>query len=215
MPNGTGRDGACACKMAFMRILLPAVLLSLAALAAMPAHARTVYRCVRGGTVSLATAPEPGSRCVAKTVADDAAKLPNLWGVNGTQRGTLYAREQDGRTVYSTRKLPGSTAVLAFTVTPPDSPAHVGLGSVGAAQPAVHAALFRAAAKANRIDDAWLRAIAHAESGLRPDAVSPKGAQGLMQLMPATARELHVTDPFSAAQSIGGGGRVLGELLGP
>ena len=192
---------------------LPALLL-LAAVAATPAaHARTVYRCVQGGTVSLATAPEPGSKCVARTIADDAAKLPNLWGVNGTQRGTLYEREQDGRTVYSTRNLPGSTPVLSFSVTPPDSPAHAGLGIVGAPQPKVHAPLFRAAAKANRIDDAWLRAIAHTESGFAAGAVSPKGAQGVMQLMPATARELRVRDPFSPAQSIDAGARYLATLL--
>jgi hypothetical protein len=196
-----------------MRIFLPGVLLSLAVLAAPAVQARTVYRCVRGGTVSLATAPEPGSRCTAKTVPDDAAKLPNLWGVNGVQRGTLYERQQDGKTVYSTRNLPGSVPVLAFTVTPPDSPAHVGLGNVGAPQPRVHAPLFRAAAKANHIDDAWLRAIAHAESGFAAGAVSPKGAQGVMQLMPATARTLHVRDPFSPAQSIDGGARYLAELL--
>ena len=196
-----------------MRIALPALLLSLAVLAAPAAHARTVYRCVQGGTTSLATAPEPGSRCTAVTYPDDAAKLPNLWGANGTQRGTLYERQQDGRTVYSTRNLPGSTPVFAFAVTPPDSPAHAGLGMVGAPQPAVHAPLFRAAAKANHLDDAWLRAIAHAESGLAAGAVSPKGAQGVMQLMPATARDMHVRDPFSPAQSIDAGARYLATLL--
>jgi hypothetical protein len=196
-----------------VRIPALPLLLALAVLAAPSAHARTVYRCVQGGTTSLATAPEPGSRCTAITYADDAAKLPNLWGANGKQRGTLYQREQDGRTVYSTRNLPGSTPVLAFSVTPPDSPAHVGLGAVGKAQPKMHSPLFIAAAKANRIDDAWLRAIAHAESGFAAGAVSPKGAQGVMQLMPATARELRVRDPFSPAQSIDGGARYLGELL--
>jgi hypothetical protein len=192
---------------------LPLLLLSLAALAAPMAHARTVYRCVQGGTTSLATAPEPGSRCTAVTYADDAAKLPNLWGANGRQRGTLYQREQDGRTVYSTRNLPGSTPVLAFTVTPPDSPAHAGLGAIGKAQPGVHSPLFMAAAKANRIDDAWLRSIAHAESGFSAGAFSPKGAQAVMQLMTATSRQLRVRDPFSPAQSIDGGARYLGELL--
>jgi soluble lytic murein transglycosylase-like protein len=197
-----------------MRRALPLSIVMLAALSAVPAaHARTVYRCVQKGTVSLATAPEPGSKCEAKQIADDAAKLPNLWGMNGTQRGTLYQREQDGVTVYSTRDLPGSVAVLNFSVTPPDSPAHAGLGALGAPQPKVHAPLFQAAAKANRIDDAWLRAIAHAESGFAARAVSPKGAQGVMQLMPATARLLHVRDPFSPAQSIDGGARYLAELL--
>ena len=69
----------------------------LALTCATQAHARVIYRCVRDGTVSLATAPEPGSRCTAQTVDDNAAKLPNLWGINGTQKGTLYERQQDGK----------------------------------------------------------------------------------------------------------------------
>src|SRR6187549_1480765 len=90
------------------------------------AEARTVYRCMRDGSVSLSTAPEPGSKCVAKHFADNVAKVPNLWGELGTVKGTLYERQQDGRTVYGTRKLPGSTPVLAFTVeTPKASPAHL------------------------------------------------------------------------------------------
>ncbi len=179
-----------------------------------PASARVVYRCVQGGTVSLATAPEPGSKCSAQTLDDNAAKLPNLWGRNGTQRGTLYEREQDGKTVYSTRNLPGSVAVLSFAVTPPPgSYAHAGLGKVGKPRTDVHAALFTAAAKANKVEDAWLRAIAHAESGFRADAVSHKGAQGVMQLMPATAKQYRVSDPLSAQESIRGGARMLGELL--
>jgi hypothetical protein len=178
------------------------------------AHARVVYRCVRDGTVSLATAPEPGSKCKAQTIDDNAAKLPNLWGLNGTQKGTLYERQQDGKTVYSTRDLPGSTPVLAFSVTPPPgAPAHFGLGHVGKPRTGVHSELFRAAAKANKIDDAWLRAIAHAESDFQDDAVSPKGAQGIMQLLPATSVEYRVNDPFSAAQSIQGGARYLSALL--
>src|SRR5947208_10111334 len=78
--------------------------------------ARTVWRCVRDGTVSLSTAPEPGSQCTEKTLDDAAAALPNLWGNLGTFHGTLYQREQDGRTVYGTRRLPGSIAVQQFTV---------------------------------------------------------------------------------------------------
>ena len=99
--------------------LLAALLLA----AALPvAQARTVYRCVQQGTVSLATAPEPGSKCEARTVDDNAVAVPNLWGAMGVVQGTLYERQQDGRTVYSTRNLPGSIRVLGFTVrTPPGS----------------------------------------------------------------------------------------------
>lgn len=189
-------------------------MLALPLMAVPTAQARIVYRCVQHGTVSLATAPEPGSKCTAQTVDDNAAKLPNLWGVNGTQSGVLYERLQDGATVYSTRDLPGSTPVLAFTVTPPPgAPAHAGLGHVGRPRIDVHSDLFKAAARANRIEDAWLRAIAHAESDLQADAISPKGAQGIMQLLPKTAAEFKVADPFSPAQSIQGGARLLGSLL--
>lgn len=70
-----------------------------------------------------------------------------------------------------------------------------------------------AAAVVNRIDAELLHAVIHTESGYNPKAVSPKGAQGLMQLMPATARHYGVTDPFDAAQNVGGGARHLRELL--
>ena len=178
------------------------------------AEARTVYRCIRNNTVSLSTAPEPGSKCTRKEIEDTAGKVPNLWGELGLVRGTLYEREQDGRIVYGTRKLPGAKPVLRFTVeTPPGSPAHPGLGKVGKPQLKPFNREFRAAAKASKIDDAFVRAIAHAESGFNAAATSPKGAMGVMQLMPDTARELGVTDAYAHEQSIHGGARHLSALL--
>jgi hypothetical protein len=190
---------------------LLAVVLPLALLAAAPAlHARTVYRCVHDGTVSLATAPEPGSACVPHQLDDADPRAPNLWGSLGDFAGTLYAREQDGRTVYSTRALPGSTAVLGFTAsTPAGSPAHPGLGTVGAARLDRFDREFRAAARSTGVDDAWLRAIAHAESYFDPAAVSDKGAMGVMQLMPDVVADYGVGNPFSAAESIAAGARHL------
>jgi hypothetical protein len=193
--------------------LAPAVLTLLLFAVSPQAQARKVYRCVQSGTVSLSTAPEPGSRCETKEIDDNAATLPNLWGSMGVFSGTLYERQQDGKTVYGTRKLPGSVKVLAFTVkTPPGEPAHAGLGKVGKPQLNRHAAQFKAAAKATGVDDAWLRAIAHAESGFDATAQSPKGAQGVMQLMPKTAKEYGVVDPFSSSESIGAGARFLKSL---
>jgi hypothetical protein len=195
---------------ALLRGLLVLVLLC----GASTAHARTVYRCVRDGIVSLATAPEPGSRCIAEYIDDNAVRVPNLWGALGKISGTLYQRQQDGRTVYSTRRLPGSIPVLSFTVnTPPAEPAHAGLGRIGKPQLDRYAAQFRRAAKKHGVDDAWLRAIAHVESGFDPNAISPKGARGVMQLMPETARTYGVTDALSPAQSIDAGARHLHTLL--
>ena len=56
-------------------------------------------------------------------------------------------------------------------------------------------------------------AVVSVESGFRPQAVSPKGAQGLMQLMPKTASSLGVADAFDPAQNLDGGARHLGQLL--
>lgn len=178
------------------------------------AQARTVYRCLLDGSISLSTAPELGSRCTAVEIDDSSAKPPNLWGSVGVLQGKLYRREQDGRTVYGTRELPGSEEVLAFTVkTPPGVPAHAGLGRVGKPRLDVFAAQFRATAKATGVEDAWLRAIAHAESSFDHLALSPKGAQGVMQLMPATAARYGVEDPFASDQSIRAGGRHLKDLI--
>ena len=176
-------------------------------------HARTVYRCVRDGSVSLATAPEPGSRCEPKTLDDAAANLPNLWGALGTFKGTLYQHEQEGKLVFGTRNLPGSTPVQQFTVaTPASSPAHPGVGTVGKPQLGVYRSEFAGAARKTGLDEAWLRAIAHAESGFAAGAISPKGAKGVMQLMPEVAGDYGVQDPFSPRQSILAGAEYLKSL---
>jgi soluble lytic murein transglycosylase-like protein len=73
--------------------------------------------------------------------------------------------------------------------------------------------LVRAAAQAHDLPEALLRALIEVESGFDPHAVSPKGALGLTQLMPATARALKVADPRDPAANIDGGARHLKDLL--
>ena len=70
-------------------------------------------------------------------------------------------------------------------------------------------ALIQQAAQANGVDPALVAAVARAESGFNPAATSPAGAQGLMQLMPSTARGLGVTNAFDPAQSLNGGAKYL------
>jgi soluble lytic murein transglycosylase-like protein len=69
--------------------------------------------------------------------------------------------------------------------------------------------LLNDAAARYGLPPAILKGVVKAESGFRPDAVSPAGAVGLMQLMPSTARALGVADPLDPASNIDGGARYL------
>ena len=75
-----------------------------------------------------------------------------------------------------------------------------------------YADLFSAASRRYGVPAALLSAVAKQESGYNPDAVSPAGAQGLMQLMPGTAKSLGVTNPFDPAQAVDGAARMLRDL---
>jgi soluble lytic murein transglycosylase-like protein len=73
--------------------------------------------------------------------------------------------------------------------------------------------IIEGAAKAQDLESKLLRAVIEQESGFRPCAVSPKGAKGLMQLMPDTAEDLGVKDPFNPQENIDAGARYLKQLL--
>jgi Transglycosylase SLT domain len=74
-------------------------------------------------------------------------------------------------------------------------------------------AFAAAAARRHGLDPELVMAVVSVESGFRPEAVSPKGARGLMQLMPRTAESLGVENAFDPAQNLEGGARHLGQLL--
>ena len=73
--------------------------------------------------------------------------------------------------------------------------------------------IFERASQKYGVPCSLLKAIAKAESNFNPKAKSHAGAQGVMQLMPATARSLGVTDPFDAEQNIMGGAKYISQML--
>jgi soluble lytic murein transglycosylase-like protein len=73
--------------------------------------------------------------------------------------------------------------------------------------------LVEEAAKREGLTPDLLRAVIEKESAYVPCAVSSKGAQGLMQLMPGTAADMGVQDPFDPRQNVGGGARFLKQLM--
>jgi soluble lytic murein transglycosylase-like protein len=103
--------------------------------------------------------------------------------------------------------MPASFAVPSFTV-----PAPVAYACEPVAQPEL-SKMIDSVAREHSVDPALVREVARQESGFHPCAVSPKGAEGLMQLMPATQEQLEVHDPFDPQESLSAGAKLLKQLL--
>lgn len=73
--------------------------------------------------------------------------------------------------------------------------------------------LIRQAAQHHNVPEGLIKAIMHTESGFNPNARSPVGAQGLMQLMPATARGLNVGNAYDPHQNVMGGAKYISQML--
>src|SRR5882672_12459174 len=99
------------------------------------------------------------------------------------------------------------------TVTAAASPISARLAKPPAAKPQDLKEVINAISDQHHLDPDFISSVIHAESGFNPRAVSPKGARGLMQLMPQTASKLGVSNAFDPSANVEGGTRYLSELL--
>lgn len=86
-------------------------------------------------------------------------------------------------------------------------------GDYGSSLTSTYDDYFALASATYQVPEALLKAMGKAESDFNPNAVSSAGAMGIMQLMPGTATNLGVTDPFDPKQNIMGGAKYMAELL--
>jgi soluble lytic murein transglycosylase-like protein len=160
----------------------------------------------------------PAARVSFQTAAPGQvlAAAPKASGARVT-RGAIYKYERDGVVHYTNVRPAGATAAQMLfsyieTCFACGALPGVNFGTVSLNMEA-YAAEVRAAAHEFGVDEAVVRAIIHAESAFRPNAVSHAGAQGLMQLIPATASRFGVSDVFDPGQNIRGGVQYLAWLL--
>jgi soluble lytic murein transglycosylase-like protein len=136
-------------------------------------------------------------------------------------QGQVYSYIQDGVRHYTSRAPKGGAGVSAmrtirysFMETCYACGAKPGVNfNTLRLNTSAYQAEISAASRDYGVDEAIVRAIIHAESAFNPTALSRVGAQGLMQLMPATARRFGVSNAFDAGQNIRGGVQYLAFLL--
>jgi hypothetical protein len=125
--------------------------------------------------------------------------------------GDIYMRENENGTISFTDSPPTEDFSVFIGDRPPPEPSYVNTTTYPMLNSFDH--LMRRTSTVTGLPVELIKAVCLAESGMNSNARSSAGAQGLMQLMPATARELGVEDPFDPEQSIDGGARYLATQL--
>ncbi len=154
----------------------------------------------------------PATIALAALLGATSARAEIAVLANG-QTLKVTARRVEADRIYLSLKDGGEVGILPAEVRGfvPDEVIDEVLGPMAAGTDV--RALAIATARRHGLDPNLVLAVVAVESGFQPDAVSHKGAQGLMQLMPATARELGVTDALDPAQNLDGGTRYLRMLV--
>ena len=144
--------------------------------------------------------------------------LSLLSATSASARPIYVYQQADGSKKFSTTPPPIGTSAQVFTARKSSfswynpKPMYGGTSMVKLHQDSFdeHISL---AALATGLDKSLIKAVIHAESGFNPRAISSKGAMGLMQLLPSTARDMGVVNSFSPAENIQGGAKYLKLLL--
>lgn len=136
-----------------------------------------------------------------------------IWlGVSATASAQIYSwRDANGNLVLSDKLRPGARLVRSYAV--PRTELMRATRFVPADRTRPYDDVIQAHAVLNGVRADLVRAVVQVESAFNPNARSPKGALGLMQLMPATIEQFGVRNPFSPTENIGAGVAYLRQLL--
>jgi soluble lytic murein transglycosylase-like protein len=133
-------------------------------------------------------------------------------GLAAPASAQIYSwRDANGNLVLSNRPQPGTSGIRSYAVPQAEKVRATRFAAVERGR--AYDDLIAEHSRNSRVRPDLVRAVVQVESAFNPYAKSPKGAMGLMQLMPATARQYGVTNPFNPAENVRAGVAYLRELL--